>query len=228
MKLALFGVSILLCLVFLQAKAGYLEDYGQESRYAFDFYVVHKQLFESAAEKSGFSSTFLFAIVAPELSQYNTVGDAAQTYMLKTLYVQGGKRYANFSIGYFSIKPSFAEYIENQVKKDKVLAREYPEFAVAMSEQQARAKRVIRLETVEWQLKYLQLLCIFCKKKYPTTQFMTPTEQLRFYASVFNIGFHQFYEINTICIKRQFPRFGLEKYSYADVAAEFFQKIAQQ
>ena len=231
MKRALFLLSVLLlCLVSLQAKAGvgYLERYGKESRFAFDFYAANKQLFERAAEKSGFSSAFLFAVVAPELSQYNRISDRGQTYMLKTLYVQGGKGYANFSIGYFSMKPSFAEHIESQVKNNKILSGSYPELALALPAMGARAERVKRLESTEWQLKYLQVLCLLCKSKFAEMLFETQADELMFCAAVYNIGFRPANELAEIRKRKMFPRFGPEKFRYEDVAAEFYKKHTNQ
>ena len=54
----------------------------------------------------------LKAIVFPELIRYNNLFNAIEIESLKYLYVSEGKDYADFSVGYFQMKPSFGEMVE--------------------------------------------------------------------------------------------------------------------
>ncbi len=107
------------------ATSDYIKSHSKESLQALTFYSRYYQLFRNAAEETGFSESFLFSIIAPEVSQFNNMTDATQIYALKVLYVQGGKSYANFSIGWFQIKPSFVELLEKMVSNDSVLLSRY-------------------------------------------------------------------------------------------------------
>ena len=74
----------------------YAESYPEECHGTLAFWTSHKTEFEEAAARAGVSPRFMFAIVAPEISQFASLVDKAQTYALKVLYVQQGKAYANF------------------------------------------------------------------------------------------------------------------------------------
>lgn len=52
------------------------------------------------------------AVVFPELLRYSRVQDGVEQAALLALYVQGGKAKADFSVGMFQMKPSFAEQVE--------------------------------------------------------------------------------------------------------------------
>jgi len=73
--------------------------------------------------------------------------------------VQGGADYANFSIGYFQMKPSFVEQLEEFIQADSLLRRKYRDcLFIKPQERAARVTRVDRLITIEWQIKYLEIL----------------------------------------------------------------------
>ncbi len=55
------------------------------------------------------------SIVLPELIRWNALQDIMETTALELLYVEKGKDGADFSIGYFQMKPSFIENLENYV-----------------------------------------------------------------------------------------------------------------
>ena len=61
------------------------------------------------------------SIIFPEIVRYSALRDKVEISLLKTLYVNLGEDYADFSIGQFQMKPSFAEAIRR--KADSVLGR---------------------------------------------------------------------------------------------------------
>ena len=67
----------------------YFESYPKESRYAVDFVSIHQS--EIIGIKKYLTSNdarLAMCVVAPEVSQYSQLSDAAETYALYTLYVQ--------------------------------------------------------------------------------------------------------------------------------------------
>lgn len=223
------NISPLLFLLFFAGNAiaypDYILEYPDESRFALNFYGKYAHQFEHAAAGTGLSSSFLFGIIAPELSQYNSLVDAGETYALQVLYVQKGKAYSNFSIGYFQMKPSFAEFIEEQVKRDSILTLFYPDFAFGGNNRQSRVERVRRLSDLNWQLKYLQMFCILVGKKYSDMKFNSELDKFKFYASVYNIGFRSLADIQRICKLKLFPRTGHLKFHYEEVATRFYKDV---
>jgi hypothetical protein len=202
----------------------YVELYPKDCQNAKEFYIQHKSLFETAAGNTGLSPQFLFAIVAPELTQFSYLSNKLETYSLKVLYVQGGKSYSNFSIGYFQMKPSFVELLENAATKDTALKAKYATCLFDNSnERVARATRIDRLNTVEWQIIYLSLFCEILQKRFNNISFATTEDRLRFYASAYNCGFHKSeQQIKETEQKALFPHFSRQKFRYSDIAFWFY------
>ena len=202
----------------------YSELYPKECSQAKQFFAEHKNEFEQAGKNAGLSAEFLFAIVAPELSQFAYLSNKVETYSLKVMYVQGGKAYADFSIGFFQMKPSFIEQMENSVAADEDLKAKFSDYLFAEpNSRQARVSRIDRLNTTEWQLKYLTLFCVLVNKRFASVSFADEEEKLRFYASAYNAGVHRMEnDIKQIGEKSLFPHFSRQKFRYADVALWFY------
>jgi len=208
----------------------YSEIYPKECKIAKQFFADYKNRFEVAGKIAGISAEFLFAIVAPELTQYSYLSNKLETYSLKVMYVQGGKGYANFSIGYFQMKPSFIEQMESSIAADIDLKSIFFDYLFSEgNSREARVARIDRLNTVEWQLKYLSLFCVLVNKHFATVSFESEEDKLRFYASAYNAGFHRTEsDIKKIGKKSLFPHFSQQKFKYSDIAVWFYNEILNQ
>lgn len=103
----------------------------------------------------------VIATVFPELVRFRTLRNEVEVFSLKVLYVRQGPRYADFSIGSFQMKPSFAERLESQVLEWEWTAptlhrkwRRLLSYDEGSTPEQTRRLRVDRLSAVEWQLAY--------------------------------------------------------------------------
>jgi len=225
----LFFVCFFLLFFSINANSqseNYCREYEKDCQKAKEFFAEHKSKLEDAAKKCGVSSEFLFAVVAPEITQFNYLSDKLETYSLKVFYVQGGKAYSDFSIGYFQMKPSFIEALENYISIDKDLKNKYKKFLFKKpNERQARVERVERLGGIEWQVDYLALFFIVVNHRFPDITFSTTEEQLRFFASAYNCGFHKSeQQIKETEQKALFPHFSRQKFKYSDIAVWFYQE----
>ena len=173
------------------------------------------------------SAEFLFAIVAPEITQFSYLSDKIETYSLKVFYVQNGKDYSNFSIGVFQMKPSFIEDLENYISANITLKNKYKKFLFENpNERQARVERVERLGSTEWQIEYLALFCAVVSHKFINMNFTDEEEKLRFYANAYNSGFHKTeQQIIEISKKALFPHFSRQKFKYSDIVIWFYREI---
>lgn len=182
--------------------------------------------FEAVSDRTGVSADFLFAIVAPEISQYSNLSDKAQTYALKTLYVQMGKGYADFSIGWFQMKPSFIEQLEQYIQDTDTSLTSFPKVRMTDKEgRNARIERIRKLERLDWQLKYLALFCRVVQHRFCGMQFESEQEKLRFYANAYNAGFLLDGERLQRCMGAYFPHLAKQKFRYDDVALWFYGNI---
>ncbi|MDL2261994.1 hypothetical protein LJC11_00640 [Bacteroidales bacterium OttesenSCG-928-I21] len=226
-KIIFISVAVLLNMsLFSQT---YQQQYSAECEEAIGFYRTHKAKFDAIALATGLDSRFLFSIVAPEVSQFSYLSNIAETYSLKVLYVQGGKNYSNFSIGYFQMKPSFVEGIEEFLKNNDNLKSKYQEcFIKKDSERETRVERLKRLESIDWQFKYLSVFCDIVTYRFGNKEFDNDNEKLKFYAATYNSGFNKSKEhIEEMKEKSLFPHFSRNKYKYADIAVYFYENISK-
>jgi hypothetical protein len=221
---ALFACCIICTAINGQGEA-YVALYPSDCRKARDFYAEHKSLFEAAAQAAGFTAQFLFGIVAPELTQYSYLQNRLETYSLRVFYVQNGKSYSDFSIGCFQMKPSFIEQLEEYVSSDSLLRVKYSQYLFASPETRAaRVERINRLNTAEWQIKYLAVFCEMVRKRFGNPVFATEEDKLRFYASAYNCGFLKPEQhIREMMQKAMFPHFSKQKFRYADISLHLYQ-----
>ena len=217
----IFIISVVSC------QYPYHIEYEKECEFALNFYEEHKIEFQDQGTKIHVDAPFMFSIVAPEVSQFVKLSNTIETYSLKVLYVQYGKGYADFSIGHFQMKPSFIEGIENYIANNKELKIKYESYLFHDSKSKnARIERIDRLNSISWQIKYLSVFCDLIHHKFNTIQFVSNSEKVRFFASAYNSGFHKSEnELKSMQKTKCFPRFGIEKYNYSDIANWFYHNI---
>ena len=219
--LFLTGSSIFLC----QSK--YSDIYGKEFNQAIEFYNYNKKQFNKTAAKVKLNSEFVFSIVAPEISQYSSVFNQVELYSLKVLYTQFGKDYSDFSVGYFQMKPSFVESLENYISGNPKQFKEYKDLIFKEPQlKESRIERLERLNSTAWQLKYLAAFCAVVENRFRYKTYRSVEEKLKFYAAAYNSGYHKSNEQLTNMLKKTFfPKNANRKFNYSDISILFYKKI---
>lgn len=134
---------------------------------------------------------FMKSLVFPEVMRFHQLKDDVETESLRTLYVHFGKEYADFSVGLFQMKPSFAEQMEIKAKT-LLPAAVYHELQLGYNTtdtETIRRERIERLQDTDWQLIYLTAFVAICNKLFQTKKFDNELHQLQWYATVYNAGF---------------------------------------
>jgi hypothetical protein len=174
------------------------------------------------------SPHFMQALVFPEVMRYNTLKDGIETESLRTLYVQFGEEYANFSIGLFQMKPTFAATVETKAK-ELLPDSTYHELQLAYTVttvEDVRMERVERLQDQDYQLVYLTAFVAICNQLYQHRSFANETEKLQWYATVYNAGFDKPDSYIAAKIKQDnfYMQQGMpeKKFRYAAVAGWYF------
>ncbi len=174
------------------------------------------------------------AVVFPEILRFSALEDMIQVRALKVLYVQYGKKYANFSVGRFQMKPVFAEQIERDAGRLLTLEeRTAAGVSVfpATDTTDLRRERVLRLDDLKWQVRYLGLYMRIMDKKYRTASFADARERVRFYAAAYNGGYtNREAVIRRLMRSKSYHTELLDsktKYVYADVALYFYDHFKQ-
>lgn len=186
--------------------------------------------FELCSKLTSVSPKFLSAIVFPEIMRYSQLKDDFESESLKVLYVQLGDQYADFSIGKFQMKPSFAEQIEKLTDSllPKSISKELNLSYSASASDSVRQERVKRLLDVDWQQVYLTAFVLVCDHLYKGVEFEKELDKLQFYAAVYNGGFDK----NKNWIDKRIERGesylenGMpgNKFNYCAIATYYFKK----
>ena len=193
------------------------------------FFYNHKNEFKKVSKGTRLDSKQIFSIVAPEICEFSSIGDFFESNSLKVLYVQNGSSYADFSIGYFQMKPSFIEKLEEEIKADRNLNFKFKKILIASKDLKSkRRERIRRLEDLNWQFKYLHLfVCVFEKKmKFLKLYNSDEIQELEFFSTAYNSGFYkQKKELEIEMNKTRFPRESAKKFNYSRVSLEFYKAL---
>lgn len=155
----LFAALLLVFANASRAQQGYTEN---DLREALEFLQPQRPSLDPLCREFGLDPDAVLAVVAPELIRYSLLKDFFETTALELAYVRYGPGKADFSIGRFQMKPSFAEQLERQLDSLPGIAPQLRQ-RLAYEEPEGpsrRRARVERLQHSEWQLRYA--LAYFC------------------------------------------------------------------
>ncbi len=191
----------------------YVSEHHDKWKETFDLFEVDAHLAE--------------AIVFPELIRYSMWQDQIEKAAVNGLYVIGGKKQANFSIGRFQMKPSFAEEVEREWNQSS-LAEQYG-FSFNLGDNaEARRSRIRRLSTEDGQCRYLAIFIRLQQIRHPQLLQLSQREQLAYLATLYNQAFDAPWD--TILKMRHEKHFHTDVvktrktrlYCYADIAVAFY------
>jgi hypothetical protein len=225
-----WGVLLLFGLTFALPAAGedYAAIFGRKYAEAEQFLDQNTWIAESL-NLSAVETCIAEAVVFPEVVRFRILEDEIQVRALKVLYVQLGRTYANFSIGHFQMKPSFAEQLERDYDRLFSAAEKTAAGITAYDlgdSSHRRHERVRRLDNLYGQAEYLRLFMLIMDRLYAKVAFADDLEKLRFYATAYNAGYsqgeaaiRQAMGVRRFHVQLLFPK---TRYKYADVAVYYF------
>jgi len=203
--------------------------FGHDYKKADEWMRENYSDFKSKAVVYGIPVRKLQAIVFPEIIRYNAVYDFIETTALSLLYVESGNRYADFSIGCFQMKPSFAEQIEEEA--EELLTANICQqlgFSGLMipDTKENREARITRLSSLEGQLQYLLAFYMICELKLKDEKFNNETDRLRLLATSYNSGYNEpISEIRSAMKKKEFYTgkfITSSRYNYSDISVFWY------
>lgn len=227
-KKAEISLSVLFLLSgFLNQSFGqsmiYSDIFGSDWNKAINFLEENNSWIKPALEKNGILYTEAVAVVFPELVRYSALRDKMETSVLKALYCNLGNDYADFSIGVFQVKPSFAERIRTEARFNS-RGRLFEKKASDTGTYAYRKSIVDDLENPQRELNYIIAFLKICRKRFPL-KWEDETRKIRFLATAYNTGFWKTpEEIRAMEGKKFFSTKLLkaETYSYADISVFWY------
>lgn len=230
------GIVIFVLLAFLQRPISsqalnYSEIFGNDWQKALSFINENDSWIKPSLEKYNIPYPDAIAVIFPELVRYSAIRDKMEITLLKTLYRNLGDDYADFSVGVFQVKPSFAEKIraiapDVMGRKARTLFKKRSAFKY---DHDYRAEIIIELENPQAELKYLIAFFAICEYRFSINQ-MDGESKIRFLATAYNTGFWKSREEIMNMEERKFfntKLFKTENYSYADVALFWYNQNKQ-
>ena len=162
------------------------------------------------------------SVIFPELVRYSALRDRMEITLCKSLYIYKGSKYADFSIGIFQMKPSFAELVRDEAFitmgiRSKKLFKDKHEYEDMIK---YRADIIKDQESPQAQLNYLIAFFKICEANFKLKK-MDKDYLVKFLATAYNYGFTKTQaEIDSMIPKRFFNTipFKEENYSYAEVS----------
>lgn len=206
----------------------YRDIFGEDWNKAETFEKENRNWIEPILNKNRISYPEAIAIIFPELVRYSALRDKMEISLLKTLYVNLGEEYADFSIGVFQMKPSFAETIRNESKvylgpRAGIVFKNPSDY----SDIKDFRKSIIRdLEDSEGQVAYLISFIRVCEKKFNLYR-LNEVPRIKFLATAYNYSIDKTaLQIAAMADKKFFSTKLLktENYSYADVSIFWYKQ----
>ncbi len=210
----------------LSQSLNYQEIFGDDWNKAAAFERENRSWMESLLEKNNVSYPLAIAVVFPELVRYSALRDKMEITLLKALYINLGEYYANFSIGQFQMKPSFAAIIRDEApgvmsRRSGITFKVTDDFSDI---QNYRKSIITDMEDPKVQLTYLITFFRICEKKFKTNR-MNETNRIRFLATAYNYGVDKTADQIKSMTDRKFFTTKLIKdvtYSYSDISVFWY------
>lgn len=205
----------------------YRKVFGSDWTAAERYVSEHHAEWQEEFEVFGVDSRLAEAVVFPELIRYSMWQDEIERAAVNGLYVSRGIEGANFSIGRFQMKPSFAEEVE-QAWNRSPLAQEYGFVFNVHPNNEARRSRLRRLGTTQGQVRYLALFVLLLRERWPRLNHLSQEQQVRLLATAYNRSFSASWEeLQRLQHQRSYHTDVLHLrstrlYCYADIAVAFY------
>ena len=209
----------------VSAAQPYRRQFDDQWKKADEIVREHHQSWEAVFTSLDADSRVCEAIVFPEILRWSKLKDIFEQAALKDRYVREGTAGADFSIGLFQMKPSFAEKVEKAWMKSP-LRYEYGLFFDLQDTDEARRQRIARLSDEKWQCVYLAVFFRLIHEREPSIAAMPEDEQISMLATAYNRDFYA--PLDSLRRWAEVPTFHLDilpskstqYYPYAAIAAE--------
>jgi len=203
--------------------------FGKDWLKAEEFVEMNESWMKPLAEKYRIPYPLALAVIFPELVRYSALRDRIEISLLKTLYINLGEEYANFSIGPFQMKPSFAESVHLEIKSmnDRELRNILRIREKNADLRKYRSSIVEDLEDPGIQFLYLISFIRICEKSYKK-EWADEFEKIRFFATVYNCGLNRSPDVIDSMMEGKYFSTKLiksETYSYPDISHYWYKNF---
>jgi hypothetical protein len=215
--------------VFSQA-TDYGQIFGKDWELAGEFVRKNEKWMKELTDRYDVPYDIAVAVVFPELVRYSALLDKIEITLLKSLYVSLGDEYANFSVGRFQMKPSFAEAVNTGIQLFRNrLRNKFRQKSEFDAPWKYRSAIVSGLEDPESQFLYLIAFLKICEHTYDLKE-MGDEQKVKFLSTAYNYSFLKTADdVNSMSDKRFFSTklAAEEYYCYSDISLAWFKKYKE-
>jgi len=212
----------------IDVKTDYRKTFGEDYESAWQI-IQKNSWWSDSLEGHGIDPHIALSVIFPELIRYSSISDYIEVKALEVLYVQYGRDYADFSVGLFQMKPSFAERIEADLLTYR-LADRFPSLLSlkpdTINDLQVRKARIIRLKDENGQLLYLEAFLRIMDYLCKDVAFESDADRLRVYARAYNEGYWRGDKVIRWYGDKRYFYVGMiepkKKYNYAEIAVDYY------
>lgn len=199
-------------------------DFPKEANGALEYFETHREIQKELKHYlSNEENNIALAIVAPEVSMYSLVEEFVEYKTMCMFYILYGS--ADFSIGCFQMKPSFAEVIEQRITIRKELKKFSKLLIKSDNEREERKIRLDRLMQPIWQARYLAAFVAISKQETDNIGIETLSEKIKYWATLYNSGLDLTEaQVRNMQNRHLFPRF-YGGHNYGEAALDFYYHI---
>ncbi|WP_455620998.1 hypothetical protein [Parabacteroides sp.] len=230
MRVQALILALALCVPIGSQARNYARQFGSDWSRAAERVERHRAAWEEVFSTLDVDATECEAIVFPEQLRFSRLQDGMEQTALLGLYVTGGKEKANFSIGLFQMKPSFAEQVEAAWMKSPS-RHTYRLYFDLTDNREQRRRRLERITDERWQCVYLALFVRLMDEREPSLKELPGEERIRLLATAYNMSFTASLEelqqskhrktFHTDLLASRKTRY----YEYAGIAVEWYKTI---
>lgn len=217
----------------LSQQLNYDELFAGDWKKALRFVRDNEKWMRQVSEKYSVPYPFAVAVVFPELVRYSALRDKMEITMLKTLYRNLGEDYADFSVGVFQVKPSFAEKVRDEYFSGSGPQGKNPlgKKGKFRNARDFRGSIIADLENPQTEFNYVIAFMKICERNFPFASAVNDTSKIKFLATAYNSGFWKNREeIEKMSDLKFFNTkiVSSESYTYADVSLFWYNKYARK
>jgi hypothetical protein len=224
-KILLFILFLVWVQPFWSQPLDYQVIFGEDWKKAAAFEKENRSWIEAILHENHISYPVAMSVIFPELIRYSALRDKMEISLLKTLYINLGDDYADFSIGVFQMKPSFAELIREHAPRIAGNGKGLPDNRNRYNDiKEFRRSIVSDLEDPKTQIYYLVAFVKICKERFKTDR-KDEVSQVKFLSTAYNYGIDKTAsQIDSMSTRKFFNTklFKTVNYSYSDVSLYWF------
>lgn len=208
-----------------ESEQDYRTVFGNDWQKAEKFVEENEEWMMRLSRNLGISYPEAVSVVFPEIVRYSALRNRIEVGLLQALYINLGEEYADFSTGYFQMKPSFAEaiHLNSHLLRGRML-NHFRSRAAENDSREFRKNIVEDMQTPRMQFIYLAAFIKICEARFNLTG-LDEEQRILFLSTAYNYSFLKDYDQILAMTGARFFTTGTgngRSYAYSDISLYWY------